>query len=111
MLHILLHFIVPAIVAVLFFRPKCSKPYLILISTMLVDLDHLLANPVYDPQRCSIAFHPLHSFWAIGIFILLCFPKQTRLVGIGLVIHMALDSLDCQITNGVWYTCSAMGIL
>ena len=110
MLHMLLHFTVPAIVAGWFFRPKWRKSYLIMISTMLVDLDHLLANPIYDPERCSIAFHPLHSFWAIGVYILLCFPKQTRLVGIGLVIHMALDSLDCQITNGVWYTTSAMGI-
>ncbi len=110
MLHISLHFIVPAIVAGLSFRSKWLKSYLILISTMLVDLDHLLANPIYDPERCSIAFHPLHSFWAIGAYILLCFPKQTRLVGIGLVIHMALDSLDCQITNGLWYTASVNGI-
>ncbi len=110
MLHLLLHFIVPAIVAGFFFRPKWLKTYLILIGTMLVDLDHLLANPIYDPERCSIAFHPLHSFWAIGIYALLCFPKQTRLVGIGLLIHMALDSLDCQTTNGVWYTASAIGL-
>jgi len=110
MLHISLHFVVPAIVAALSFRSKWLKPYLILISTMLVDLDHLVANPIYDPQRCSIAFHPLHSFWAIGIYVLLCFPKQTRLVGIGLMIHMALDSLDCQMTNGVWYTSAAIEI-
>lgn len=110
MLHILLHFLVPAIVVVLFFRDKWRVDYLILISTMLVDLDHLLTNPVYDPERCSIAFHPLHSFWAIGLYLVLCFPKQTRLVGIGLMIHMALDSLDCQMTNGVWYTFAAIGI-
>ena len=64
--HILLHFLVPAIVVALFFRAKWRTNYLILMSTMLVDLDHLLANPIYDPERCSIAFHPLHSFWAIG---------------------------------------------
>ena len=103
MFHILLHFLVPAIIVALFFRDKWRLSYLILIGTMLVDLDHLLANPIYDPERCSIAFHPMHSFWAIGLYLLLCFPKQTRLVGIGLIIHMALDSLDCQVTNGVWY--------
>ena len=103
MFHILLHFLVPAVIVALFFRDKWRVNYLILISTMLVDLDHLLANPIYDPERCSIAFHPLHSFWAIGLYLLLCFPKQTRLVGIGLIIHMALDSLDCQVTNGIWY--------
>jgi hypothetical protein len=104
MLHILLHFLVPAIFVALFFRDKWRTSYIVLIGTMLVDLDHLLATPIYDPERCSIAFHPLHSFWAIGVFLLLCFPKQTRLVGLGLMIHMALDSLDCQATNGVWYT-------
>ena len=110
MLHILLHFLVPAFVVALLFRDKWRLSYLILIGTMLVDLDHLLANPIYDPQRCSIAFHPLHSFWAIGLYLLLCFPKQTRLVGVGLMIHMALDSLDCQVTNGVWYTSAAIGM-
>lgn len=110
MLHILLHFLVPAIVVAFFFRDKWRTDYLILVSTMLVDLDHLLANPIYDPNRCSIAFHPLHSFWAIGLYAALCFPKKTRLVGIGLMIHMALDSLDCQMTNGIWYTAAAIGM-
>jgi len=75
---------------------------------MLVDIDHLFANPIYDPQRCSINFHPLHRFYAIGIYIILSFQKSTvaRYIGIGLVIHMVLDSIDCQITNGVWYTAS-----
>lgn len=97
MLHILLHFAVPAVVAGLFFRPQWLKSFVILISTMLVDLDHLLAHPIYDPERCSIAFHPLHTYWAIGIYVVLCFPKQTRIVGIGLMIHMALDLLDCYV--------------
>ncbi len=74
-----------------------------MVSTMLVDIDHLLANPVYDPGRCSIGFHPLHCFLPIMLYVTLCFIKKTRYVGIGLVIHMALDSLDCQLTNGVWF--------
>ncbi len=97
MLHLTLHFLVPALVAGAFFRPEWRKALLILIGTMLVDIDHLLANPIYDPERCSIAFHPLHSYWAIGIYFVLCFPKQTRLVGIGLMIHMALDLMDCYV--------------
>ena len=103
-MHILLHFVLPAMVAGSFFRREWRKCYLIMIGTMLVDLDHLLANPIYDPQRCSIGFHPLHSFWAIPIYLALCFPKKTRYVGIGLIIHMALDSVDCQVTNGIWFT-------
>lgn len=72
------------------------------MSTMLVDLDHLLADPIYDPQRCSIGFHPLHKLWFIGFYIVLIFFPKTRLVGLGLTIHMALDSIDCQYTNGMW---------
>ena len=103
MIHILLHFFVPAIVVGLFFRPEWKKAYVFMIATMVVDLDHLLADPIYDAQRCSIGFHPLHTFWVIPVYLILCFPKKTRCIGIGLVIHMALDSIDCQLTNGVWF--------
>ena len=72
-------------------------------STMLVDIDHLMANPVYDPGRCSIGFHPLHGFLPIALYVLFCFIPKSRYVGFGLVIHMALDSLDCQLTNGVLF--------
>lgn len=66
-----------------------------MMATMAVDLDHLLAVPIYDPNRCSIGFHPLHSYYAIGVYVLLLFFPKTRLVGIGLVIHMILDYLVC----------------
>ena len=69
-----------------------------MLSTMLVDLDHLLADPVYDPQRCGIGFHPLHSYPAIAAYALFLIPRQTRVVALGLVIHMALDALDCVST-------------
>lgn len=102
MLHIFLHFLVPALVAGLFFRKKWLVAFVIMIATMLVDLDHLLANPIYDPNRCSIGFHPLHRLGFVVLYIGLCFFPKTRLVGLGLTIHMALDSIDCQVTNGVW---------
>jgi hypothetical protein len=102
MLHLALHFLVPAILASLFFRKSWKVAYLIMIATMLVDVDHIFANPIYDPNRCSIGFHPLHKLWSIVIYIVLCFVPKTRLAGIGLTVHMALDALDCQVTNGVW---------
>ena len=62
---------------------------------MIVDLDHLLANPIYDPNRCSINFHPLHSYTAIFLYIILtAFPKS-RLIGLGLLLHMGIDLTDC----------------
>ena len=73
---------------------------------MLVDVDHLLANPIYDPTRCSIGFHPLHGFIAIAIYSALCFVpkyKYLRIIAFGLMIHMGLDYIDCQMTNNVWF--------
>jgi len=69
--------------------------FLIMASTMLVDLDHLLASPIYDPGRCSIGFHPLHSYIAIGFYGLMLLHKNSRIVGLGLMIHMLLDYIDC----------------
>ncbi len=66
-----------------------------MMATMAVDLDHLLAVPIYDPNRCSIGYHPLHSYYAIGLYVILLFFPKTRIVGVGLVIHMILDYLDC----------------
>lgn len=62
---------------------------------MLIDLDHLLASPIFEPDRCSINFHPLHSYYAIAIYTLLLVPKKTRILGIGLKIHIIADSIDC----------------
>lgn len=66
-----------------------------MVMTMVVDLDHLLAAPIYDPNRCSINFHPLHTYPAIiGYAFLTAYPK-TRLIGLGLLLHMGLDFTDC----------------
>jgi hypothetical protein len=85
----------PLLVALVFFKKNWLKAYGIMILGMLIDLDHLLANPIFDSNRCSINFHPLHSYYAIVIYVLLLLPKKTRLIGIGLVIHIIADSADC----------------
>jgi hypothetical protein len=95
MLHISLHLILPLVVVGLFFKKEWKIAYFIMLSTMLVDLDHLLANPIYDPNRCSIGFHPLHQPWFIAFYFILSFYPKTRFIGIGLVIHMVLDAIDC----------------
>ena len=93
--HLALHFIVPLLVAFLFFRENLKLSYLAMMLTMFVDLDHLLASPIYDANRCSIGFHPLHQYWFIGIYLVMSFFSKTRLIGVGLIIHMSLDALDC----------------
>jgi hypothetical protein len=48
-IHYFLHFGMPLIIAYTFFRDDYKRVYLILLATMLVDLDHLLATPVFLP--------------------------------------------------------------
>lgn len=94
-IHLLLHFAFPALVALVFYRERFLKAWLILCATMVVDLDHLLADPIFDPDRCSIGFHPLHSYPAIGAYTLMTIPEPTRLIALGLLIHMFVDATDC----------------
>lgn len=95
MLHLILHFGVPGIIALLFYRKRWWQSWLIMAATMLVDLDHLLVTPIFDPNRCSIGFHFLHSYIAIVVYVLFLFVPKLRIVGIGLLIHMALDFIEC----------------
>ncbi len=95
-LHYSFHFLLPGLLAFCFFTKEWRKAWLILIATMLVDLDHLLANPIFDASRCSIGFHILHQRPAIFIYALLLFFPRLRIIGFGLLLHMLTDYLDCQ---------------
>ena len=110
--HIALHFIIPLLVALAFYRSRWRSAFLLMVATMIVDVDHLLATPIYDPDRCSIGFHPLHTWLAIFVYAALFLlplvirkdvlstrlqsaPRISHLIGAGLLIHMALDWMDC----------------
>ena len=93
--HYGMHFIVPGIIAFVFFKSNWKKVWFIFILTMLIDLDHLLATPIFEANRCSINFHPLHSYYAIGIYFLLLIPAKTRIIAIGLLFHILTDFMDC----------------
>ncbi|MDJ0915656.1 MAG: DUF6122 family protein [Desulfobacterales bacterium] len=93
--HFLLHFVVPGVAARWLFADKWKSAWLVMVLTMVIDLDHLIASPIYDPNRCGIGFHPLHSYVAIGLYIALAIIVKTRIVGIGLLIHVVLDGIDC----------------
>jgi len=115
MQHILLHIVAPFAVARIFCRTHWKRAFAVMIMAMIVDLDHLLADPVYDPNRCSINTHPLHTLPAIGAYLALALaPRVLRRrstvatveslehpfqwiqwAGVGLVLHMGLDWLDC----------------
>lgn len=89
------HFLLPLLVALIFFKSHWKIAYLTMLAGLLIDLDHLLATPIFDPNRCSIGFHPLHSSYAILFYVFLMIPKKSRLVGLGLVIHIISDMVDC----------------
>jgi len=90
-----MHLLAPGIIAYVFFKSNWKKVWIIFLLTMLVDVDHLFATPIFDASRCSINFHPLHSYYAIAVYFLLLIPKKTRIVAIALLFHMLTDALDC----------------
>ena len=94
-IHLVLHILVPGLVARLGWPAAWRRAWGVMVLTLLVDLDHLLANPVFDPGRCSIGFHPLHQPMVFPVYLLFCLVPRLRWVGAGLVIHMLLDAVDC----------------
>jgi hypothetical protein len=94
-LHLASHAVVPAVVARVANKAHWRRVWLVMMATMVVDLDHLLAMPIFDSHRCSIGRHPLHTWPAIVVYAVLTAFPTTRWVGVGLLIHMALDGIDC----------------
>ena len=94
-LHLLLHVLAPLVVARLVWPKDWKRAASIHSAAWVIDLDHLLADPVYAPGRCSIGFHPLHTWPAIVVYAGLALPRKTRWFGIGLLIHIVLDGIDC----------------
>jgi hypothetical protein len=93
--HYSLHLVLPLGIAFVFFKKAWKQTYFIFLLTMLIDIDHLFANPVFDACRCSIGFHFLHSYQAIVIYILMLLFSRLRIIAIGLLMHMATDHIDC----------------
>ncbi|MGY5846523.1 DUF6122 family protein [Salegentibacter sp. HM20] len=96
--HYFLHFIVIGAIAWFYDKKNWKRNWLILLATMAVDIDHIVATPLFDPMRCGIGYHPLHSFWAIGVYFFgSIFVKHRilKLVFIGLLFHMLTDFIDC----------------
>ncbi len=93
--HYGIHFGLPVLLAFGWFTGRSWKVLWLLWAGILIDLDHLAANPVFDPNRCSIGFHPLHSWPAIALYLILLAYPRTRLVGLALCIHILADAADC----------------
>jgi hypothetical protein len=95
--HYTCHLLLPFAFAKLFWKQHWKEAGLIMLATMVIDADHLLATPIYDPDRCSIGFHPLHTGWAALFYTILLFlPSwKWRAVSLGCIWHLCTDYLDC----------------
>ena len=96
-LHYSIHFLVPIAIGLIFFKEKWKWAIFILLAGICIDLDHLFADPIFDPNRCSIGYHPLHTYWAMAVYIALLFFRKTRIFGLALVIHIVADAVDCYL--------------
>ncbi|MFA7377520.1 MAG: DUF6122 family protein [Patescibacteria group bacterium] len=96
-LHYGIHLLLPGVFAWVFFKNRWKQAWLLMLGTMIIDIDHLLAIPIFDANRCSLGFHPLHTWpFIILYFSFLFIPNiYVRIIGLGLVIHMFADLIDC----------------
>ena len=94
-IHYSLHLLFPGLIAWIFFRDYWQKAWLIMITTMFVDVDHLFADQIYAPNRCSINFHVLHTYYAMAVYLVLLYFKKLRIISVGLLFHMFTDFIDC----------------
>ncbi|MFQ6006397.1 MAG: DUF6122 family protein [Woeseia sp.] len=76
-----------------FFREKFFASWITLTMTPLIDIDHLPADPVYDPDRYSSGFHPKHKYPAMAAYGLLLVWPRLRRVAIGLLTRGGMDGL------------------
>lgn len=107
-IHYFLHLGFPFFIAYVFFRKDWKRVYLLLLATMLIDLDHLLANPIFQANRCSIHFHPLHSYYIMPLYLgLVFFRKPFNIIGLGLSLHLLTDLNDCLMTYSECRSCLA----
>ncbi len=97
LLHYGGHWIVPFGIAAVLWHPHWVRAGAVIAGANIIDLDHLLASPMFDPARCSIGFHLLHGWEAtLAYTAMLAVPKWwARAFSIGALWHLAVDYGDC----------------
>lgn len=101
LIHYGLHYAAPLLWAYVLQPKHFWRCYLVFLGSMLVDLDHLLADPIFDPNRMSVGFHILHSYPAIACYVALLFWRKSRILAIALLFHMFTDWLDFQLLGSL----------
>ena len=97
LIHYAGHLLAPFAIAWVLWRERWKSAGLVMLAANLIDLDHLLATPVFNPERCSIGFHPLHGWEAALVYAaLLLIPRWwARAFGVGALWHLVVDGIDC----------------
>ena len=91
----------PFAIAWIVWRDNWKAAGAVIAAANLIDLDHLLADPIFDPGRCSIGFHLLHGWEAaVAYLLMLGVPKWwVRALGLGALWHLAVDWGDCAMQS------------
>ena len=79
-------------------RGEWKRTGAVMVAANLIDLDHLLASPIFDPERCSIGFHLLHGWEAALAYTAMLFVPRwwARALGAGALWHLVVDYGDCM---------------
>lgn len=98
LLHYGGHFLAPFLIAALIWRGEWKRTGAVMVAANLIDLDHLLADPIFDPNRCSVGFHLLHGWEAALVYAaLLLVPRWwAKALGTGALWHLCVDAGDCM---------------
>jgi len=85
------------LIAAILWRERWKAAGLVIAAANLIDLDHLAANLIFDPNRCSIGFHLLHGWEAaLAYALMLLIPRWwVRAFAGGALWHLAVDYGDC----------------
>jgi hypothetical protein len=94
-LHLVMHVLIPGLLARVLWVDHWKKAWMVMLVAMFIDVDHLFATPIYAADRCSISTHPLHGVGPAVVYLLMLFPPRLRVLGLGLLVHLALDGIDC----------------
>ena len=66
--------------------------------------NHRTHDPIFDPNRCGLGFHQLHSCPAIAVYLVAIFSPRLRIVTLGLLIHIEL--IVCEYADELSYSLS-----
>jgi hypothetical protein len=91
--------LIPFLIARLIWKKDWLSMGAIMMATILIDLDHIFANPIFSSDRCSLGSHPLHTILAALCYCMMLFFSSSKLkaIGIGCLWHLCTDAIDCLI--------------